>query len=206
VTGHDLTRNSCRCDAPNWRYGGRCDRPHDRCEDPYWLICLGCRTRVQQRCSRSSRTRCVPCSDTYRRRVRRVFASGWSDRPGERVAMLTVTAPGDREHYLRDGSPCRCTPAQGVCEAEFNATAGKRFNKLMTYLRRRYGPIEYARAAEVQRRGVLHFHVLLRLRSYDALSVDYRRLVPSAAGAGASRSSVRRRLRAQCAGRSLSRG
>lgn len=177
MTVQQASSRECRCEVPQWRYGGRSDVPHERCERPQRLVCLGCDAVRQKRCSRSSRVACVPCSETYRRRVRRVFASGWRDDVPGGFFMLTLTAPGREQHRRRDGQVCPCTPLGGISEAEWNATAGKRFNKFMTYVRRRYGDVQYARAAEVQRRGLLHFHVLLRTspRHNQRLSEDYGR-------------------------------
>jgi hypothetical protein len=124
-----------------------------------------------QRCGRSSRTACQPCSETYRRRVRRIFLSGWSDNPAERLWLLTLTAPGERQHALRDGRTCDCTPDGGVNLPVWNAQAGKGFNRFVQDLRRALGDVEYCRAAEVQKRGALHFHVLVRCDSLGR-SVD----------------------------------
>ena len=173
------THNSplrCSCGEPKWRWAGRSKEPHPLCERPERLVCQGCEAVIVKRCSRSSRVACLPCSETYRRRVRRVFMSGWTDDPRQRVLLLTLSAPGNGLHARPDGAVCDCTPPDGVNLAEWNATAGGRFNDLMTYLRRRYGDIQYARAAEVQERGALHFHVLLRTRQYRALLDDYGRL------------------------------
>jgi hypothetical protein len=165
------------------RYAGRTNEPHHSCERPYWLGCL-CGYRIASRCGASARSRCGPCSESYRRRVRRVFQSGWTDRPTDRVLLLTVTAPGDREHFLRDGSPCPCTPEGGMSVAESNSDASKRFNRLMQQIRRRYGKAsQYAKAAEIQDgkrrrdhvgRGALHFHILLRVERPDLMLRDYR--------------------------------
>lgn len=113
-----------------------------------------------------------------------MFLSGWTDRPTERLVLLTVTAPGEQEHLLRDGSLCPCTPVGGISVAEYNATASERFNRLMQALRRKYGEeLQYARAAEVQDgkrrhdgqgRGALHFHVLLRLDHPRRLLQDFK--------------------------------
>ena len=119
---------------------------------------------ITLRCQAASRVRCQPCSVRYRRRVRRIFASGYVDRPTERAYLVTLTAPGDHAHELR-GQRCPCTPEEGVDLAVWNATAGQRWNRFVTYLRRiAPGDVEYARAAEVQARGALHFHAIIRTR------------------------------------------
>jgi hypothetical protein len=95
--------------------------------------------------------------------VRRVFASGYVDRPTDRVFMVTLTAPGERQHRDRStGRLCPCTPPGGVNLATWNATAGRRWSDFVTYLRRQLGEVQYAKAAECQRRGAVHFHALIR--------------------------------------------
>src|SRR5262245_48758880 len=114
MTVVETSRSTCECERSDWRYAGLSSEPHDRCGRPYWLVCRGCGARVNRRCSRSSRAACEPCAETYRRNVRRVFLSGWSDKPLERVWVLTLTAPGSRAHRRGDGRWCGCTPAGGV--------------------------------------------------------------------------------------------
>jgi hypothetical protein len=161
-----------------WRYGGRCHQQHARCEQPLWLVCLDCAERNVSRCGRTARSICEPCGDTYRRRVKRVFASGWCDNPFKVIVMLTVTAPGEREHALANGQRCACTPDGGISVGEFNALAGQYFNRLMQELRRRYGDIQYARAAEIQERGALHFHIIMRVPRLAVLLGDFKKRNP----------------------------
>jgi len=103
------------------------------------------------------------------------------------MLLVTLTAQGDKEHYLRDGEPCRCTPLGGTSVAAFNATASKQFNRWMQDMRRTYGPIEYARAAEIQDgkrrsdgkgRGALHFHVLVRAENEGLVRRDFKKRDP----------------------------
>lgn len=156
------SRSSCSCETANWRYGGPSRSEHPWCERPGQLVCLGCSAVVAIRCGRSSRNACEPCSITYRRRVRRIFLSGWTDNPSHRLGLLTLTAPGDRQHTDPNGDTCPCTPVGGVYLPAWNAEAGKCFNRFMQDLRRAFGEVQYCRAAEVQKRGALHFHVLIR--------------------------------------------
>ena len=190
MTAIDNSRTRCSCGVSKWRWAGRSKEPLPHCEHPNRLVCRGCDAVLITRCSRSSRVACVPCSETYRKRVRRVFMSGWTDNPLLRVLLLTLSAPGDGLHARPDGKVCACTPPDGVNLPEWNATAGARFNDFITYLRRRYGDIQYARAAECQCRGALHFHVLIRTRQYVALLDDYGRNAarPSGLSAMLSRS------------------
>ncbi|HVY11390.1 MAG TPA: hypothetical protein VHB18_14715 [Mycobacteriales bacterium] len=75
--------------------------------------------------------------------------------------LVTLTAPGDRAHRMPSGDWCPCTPQGGVDLARWNATASKRWNRLRTAMSREYEGLEYFRAAEVQRRGALHFHLVV---------------------------------------------
>jgi len=65
----------------------------------------------------------------------------------------------------RSNEMCPCTPAEGVHLPSWNATAGRRWNLFITDLRRLFGKdikVQYFKAAEVQKRGAIHYHVLLR--------------------------------------------
>jgi len=85
--------------------------------------------------------------------------------PGDKW-MLTLTAPGDSPHFIgRSNEVCPCTPAEGINLHEWNSTASRAFNLFMTDLRRHFGQdvqVQYFKAAEVQKRGAIHFHLLLR--------------------------------------------
>jgi hypothetical protein len=79
-----------------------------------------------------------------------------------RAAFVTLTAPGKRAHGV-GGWQCPCTPPEGTDLAAWNPTAGARFNRFVRDLRREYGDdLQYFKAAEVQTRGALHFHLLIR--------------------------------------------
>ena len=75
--------------------------------------------------------------------------------------LLTLTAPGEREHGLPNGELCPCTPAGGVDLAEWNATHSGRWNHLRTNLRRDHEGLHFMRGVEVQKRGALHDHALV---------------------------------------------
>ncbi len=162
-SGRSLTgAHGCICDRSAWRFGGRADG-HEltNCERPEWLVCVGCDARSLKRCGRASRAVCGPCSETYRRRVARVALSGFVARR-DTIAVLTLTAPGDREHRMRSGEVCPCTPVGGVDLATWNGSASARWSRFMDALRYHYGDVQYFRGAEVQKRGALHFHAPLR--------------------------------------------
>lgn len=92
--------------------------------------------------------------------------------------FITVTAPGEREHYLRSGAPCPCTPRGGVGLAGWNGQAAKAWNHLVTYLRREFDDdtVQVFRAAEVQSRGALHYHAILVREHGGPLVLSKRRL------------------------------
>jgi hypothetical protein len=174
-----------------WAFGGAAavddaQRLVVGCEWPYNLVCKVCSEVRLARCGRSSARYCGPCSKRGRARVQRVAGSGVV--VGVEGLFLTITAPSWREHFNRWGSACRCTGGGHDSLAEWNATAGKRFNRLMRDLgrwlgrcagcrarlrrgeRKRYrcpecpGDVRlvYFKGAEVQQRGALHFHWLIR--------------------------------------------
>lgn len=146
-------------------------QPVAGCDAPLELACRVCGDCRGIRCGTSRASKCEPCAAVYRGRVGRVAGSGLV--VGVRGLFLTLTAPGAVEHYAPDGSLCGCTPVGGADLAEWNARASLRWNNFVRDLsralgadyfvdgRRRQG-VTYFRAAEVQRRGALHYHVLLR--------------------------------------------
>jgi len=100
--------------------------------------------------------------------------------------MLTVTAPAEDEHLGWVVDWDRKTP-RAVCGCEgqiigglgsWNASAGKRWNRLRGELARLYPGIVFLRAVEVQERGAIHLHVIvwtpepLVLREVQALALD----------------------------------
>jgi hypothetical protein len=112
--------------------------------------------------------------------------------------FVTLTAPGRSEHRDARGHVCRCTPEGGTDLAEWNATASTRWNRFVQELSRFVGAdvvtydaqgkrhrvqgLSYFRGAEVQRRGALHYHVLLRRRDGAPLAIrtrDFRRIAVS---------------------------
>lgn len=151
------------CDH-QWRHAGRAPiHRHDEaggCERPGFLVCRSCGESRVIRCQSSSRAKCAPCSERYRCRVRRVAMTPMLTAGA--FVFLTLTAPGSRLHRLPSGRVCPCTPPGGVDLATWNASLSVRWNRFVTDLRRTVGQAEYFRAVEVQRRGALHLHVVLR--------------------------------------------
>lgn len=163
------------------------------CQAPLEMVCKVCQERRRIACGTSRASRCEPCSIVYRQRVARVAGSGL--RLGRAGLFATVTAPGMAAHHLRSGDVCRCTPEGGVDLAAWNATAGARFNRFIRDLsrfvkadivtvdddgvRRVECGLIYFKGAEVQRRGALHFHLMLARRDGAPLAIlltDFRAL------------------------------
>lgn len=93
--------------------------------------------------------------------MRRLAQSGVAVPSG--VVFLTLTAPSEQEHHLPSGDACPCS-SNCAPVGEWNAKAGQRWSWLVTYLRRHVDPsMQYFRSVEVQARGALHFHCLVRL-------------------------------------------
>jgi hypothetical protein len=143
------------------------------CARPVLWACGRCPHRVPRRCQCHRESKCGPCAGRYRRRVYRIAYSGCLDalprggRGGARQYLLTLTAPGEGPHGQWDpgfvrGSrdPCDCWRSGEL--SDWNPRASKCWNRLRGELVRAYGPVEFMRAVEVQQRGALHFHVLLR--------------------------------------------
>lgn len=153
------------------------------CEAPVLLVCL-CGASMVTRCNRCTASKCAACAKRFVGRLWHVLQGGTICAPGERLALLTLTVPALEPHMLNDRALCRCTPLGGLVLAEENAMFGKRFNRLVQDLRRNYDPdLQYARVAELQKRGALHYHVLVR-GSDDAITAmlaGYRKSDPDCA-------------------------
>lgn len=144
-----------------WQVIGRAPA-RENCDAPL-IMTNGPQVRVQ-RCRASSCERCKPCGETYRRRVRRVAVDGCHLYTGSTIVMVTITAPGNHQHTMPSGDVCPCTPEGGVHLAEWNGTCSGRFSRFVEDVRRMTGvKLQYFRAAEVQKRGALHFHILFRV-------------------------------------------
>lgn len=137
---------------------------HPRCRNPMKLGCDACGMVIFARCSSSNVDVCEPCGTRYRRRVAVIADSGRKMYPGGTLLMITLTAPGVVEHYLPNGKRCPCTPEGGIDLAVWNWQASPKFHRWIQSVRRAWGlDIQYFKAAEVQERGALHFHVLVRV-------------------------------------------
>lgn len=136
------------------------------CEQPYRLRCVLCGVDRLARCGRASERACRPCAGRSRARVGVLAGTGL--RGGRSGLFVTLTAPSWRPHRImhkggRVGPWCRCTGGGASDLAAWNATAGARWNRFVQDVRRETGvDVQYFKGAEVQRRGALHFHVLVK--------------------------------------------
>lgn len=107
-----------------------------------------------------------------------IARSGFTDRPCDRASMLTLTAPGadvlpwDVSKCLhREGVPCSgkigCV-VEADALARWHATLPRRWSDFVTDLRRLLGrgfpvDVQFMKVYELQSRGALHIHALVRL-------------------------------------------
>jgi hypothetical protein len=184
---------SCSCD-PGVRSlrvlgyvpGGRV--PGLDCDQPLRVVCGICAGALTWPCRAHRASKCLPCSERYRRLLVRV-AESRSAAPGRLYgSFLTLTAPGHSEHARwvpgRPGGGARCgchreNSPDGL--AAWNASASAAWNRLRLALSR-VTDLEYFRAVEVQRRGALHLHVIVW--SADPLAVAEVQALALAAGFG----------------------
>lgn len=120
------------------------------------------------RCGNHRASKCGPCSDRYRQRVRRVAAEGLLNHSGSGfLYLLTVTAPAADEHLQwvpgwdrkSDRPVCGCEAQLEGGLGLWNASASKRWNRLRTSLKRLSPDLEYFKAVETQKRGAIHYHL-----------------------------------------------
>lgn len=157
--------------------------PQPNCDSPIVLEHEGSGRKINKRCGATSTDRCKPCAKSYRTRVFWVGDSGRTRYPGDTILMVTLTAPSDvDQHCMRhrkcdarreDCVVCECTPEGGVHLGEWNGRCSARWNRFVEDLRRETGvKLQYFRAAELQKRGALHFHVLIRLPRSRGVVID----------------------------------
>jgi hypothetical protein len=140
------------------------------CWQPLRVICGDCAGQEAWACNGHRASACPPCSERYRRRLVRVADAGLDAHAARHRYMLTLTAPsldGHRQWSLDprvrgdDRPMCSCDRSAEGGLGAWNARAAARWNRLRTALARMYPGLDFLRAAEVQKRGALHFHVLL---------------------------------------------
>lgn len=163
--------------------------PRVDCERPLRVVCRNpaCDYSGQWPCGVSSEAKCAPCSRRVARQYARVIETGLSDAPGH-AYFLTLTAPGEGPHRRwvqgkQRGSRTECACwDNGLTLGVWNRSESACWNRLRTALVRDAGPLAYAGAVEVQKRGALHRHVVVV--SPVALFPDQVQALALAAGYG----------------------
>lgn len=125
------------------------------------------------RCGSARKSRCEPCAKIKRGDIASVGRSGWVDRPTDRGYFVTLTAPGadqlpwDTDQCLH-GAGVACSGSIG-CKSDalalsmWHAGIGQRWSWFMTEVRRLLGvDVQFFKTWEVQRRGALHLHSMMR--------------------------------------------
>jgi hypothetical protein len=141
------------------------------CRQPLRAVCLdGCGFEAFWRCDCMDAARCDLCSERRRKLIARLVDLGTTQRVGRGYTyFLTLNGPGENEHKRwRQG---RGGPDRPECDChrvwltmrkgDWNAQESACWNRLRTALSRREGGLTYIGAVEVQKRGVLHRHVVL---------------------------------------------
>lgn len=172
-------RLASKCDHPKRSWvgyrvaSGTRPAPRPDCDRPVWFRCDDCGALTTARCNVKDIRGCEPCAERYRRQVRWRAGDGIA-KPGQTLA-LTITAPGASTLPWDTGkcnhvASIECSGKMGcrvdkALAAAWNGEASPNFNHLLQDLHREYGAFEYFRAVEVQERGLLHYHLVIKVKS-----------------------------------------
>jgi hypothetical protein len=162
------------------------------CRQPLRAVCEhGCGFEAFWRCDCMDESKCGMCSERRRKLIARLVDLGTTQRLGQAFTyFLTLNGPGENEHKRwrqgrggADRPDCDCHRTwQTMSKGEWNKQESACWNRLRTALSRRPGGLTYIGAVEVQKRGVLHRHVVLC--SADALLPEEVGALALAAGYG----------------------
>jgi hypothetical protein len=145
--------------------------PHaSTCERPMLWACERRCCLAARPCQCHRESKCAPCSTRYRRRFSRLIEEGLRikvQQAGGFSYLLTLNAPGDEGHQRwiagKRGlhGACDCWQSRLDGDDLWNGSAAQRWNRVRTRLRQLVPGLEYVRAVEVQKRGLIHHHVVL---------------------------------------------
>lgn len=147
------------------------DVPHpDVCSSPLlWRCESGC-CLLATPCSNHRESRCTPCANRYRRRVSRLIESGLNSGSRQMTGhlyLLTANAPGNPGHTRwipgRAGKHgvCGCEHSRSAGDDRWNASASHRWGLVLDRLRKVQPGLAFVRVVEVQKRGLIHLHIVL---------------------------------------------
>ena len=157
-----------------WRFVKWADPMPGFCERPRLMVNVRTSEWYHGRCGSARSSKCAPCAEIKRGDISAVGRSGWIDRPTARAYFLTLTAPGadvlrwDLEHCSHSsGVPCSGDIGCVVNAhdlARWHDGLGQRWSWFVTELRRLLGcDVQFFKTWELQRRGALHTHSMLRV-------------------------------------------
>jgi len=154
-------------------YVRRAEHTRMDCEQPLRVVCEHCGYQTFWRCDCSAETKCPDCAERRRRLIARLVDMGTTDRLGSGYTyFLTLSAPGEHEHRQwrqgRGGSDrpeCDCHRVWETQQrGDWNSQESKCWNRLRLALSRlSEGSFTYIGSVEVQKRGMLHRHVVLNM-------------------------------------------
>lgn len=155
------------------------------CERPLRVVCVSGCSRVEfWRCDSYT---CATCSEGKKRRLIRLIedGAGYQDAKGLRAYFVTLTAPGERDHFRwyqgkrpRERVICGCHE-HGQSLAFWNTQESACWNRLRTAITRT-ARVQFVGAVEPQERGALHRHVLM----FTDAQLDYAEVQEQALAAG----------------------
>ena len=173
------------------------------CDRPVQFLCgNGCGFKAVKSCNSGRGSKCGPCSNRNRLKVRRIATDGLLSRCSwGNQYLVTFTAPGSSVEHLQwvmgwDGKTprpiCGCERHLEDGMGRWNASAAKRWNRLRGGLRRLHPELVYWRGVEIQDgkrckkgcegRGAIHYHTLMH--TLNPLDPEQVQALAMAAGFG----------------------
>lgn len=147
------------------------------CSQPLRVVCRECAHTEYWRCDCSAEAKCPECAERRRKLIARLVHLGTTDRASSGYTyFVTLSAPGEREHRRwvqvggevgarrlpADRPPCNChTVWEHSQRGDWNSQESACWNRLRLSLSRLVGALAYIGSVEVQKRGMLHRHLVL---------------------------------------------
>lgn len=148
------------------------------CSQPLRVVCRECAHTEYWRCDCSAEAKCPECAERRRKLIARLVHLGTTDRASHGFTyFVTLSAPGEREHRRwvqvggevgvrrlpADRPHCDChTVWEHSQRGDWNSQESACWNRLRISLSRLVGgTLAYIGSVEVQKRGMLHRHLVL---------------------------------------------